>query len=69
MEKLENYWKLLTKIIKLEYTQKINHYRDQKKNKFCIDNNLSLHRFWEYDIINNTEEIKCDLKKLFQLSL
>ncbi len=47
-------------------TQKINWYRDIKKNKFCEENNLKLARFWECDIINNPEYIKeeiCKLKK------
>jgi very-short-patch-repair endonuclease len=47
-------------------TQKINYYRDKKKNEFCQENNMVLHRFWEYDILNNTEEVLCILKTLFQ---
>jgi very-short-patch-repair endonuclease len=47
-------------------TQKINFYRDQKKNKYCEDNGLRLIRFWEYDILNNQEQIKCELEKLNQ---
>lgn len=46
-------------------TQKINHYRDYKKNQFCQQNNLSLMRFWESDILNNIEGIECQLKELF----
>lgn len=38
-------------------TQKINWYRDIKKNKYCIENNLVLLRFWECDILNNQELI------------
>jgi very-short-patch-repair endonuclease len=45
-------------------TQKINHYRDQKKNEFCQANHHALIRIWEDDIVNNTEKIKCKLKKL-----
>jgi len=47
-------------------TQKINWYRDIKKNKFCQDKNLPLIRFWECDILTKPEEIKdilCNLKK------
>lgn len=39
-------------------TQKVNWYRDIKKNQFCIENNLKLVRFWECDIINHPEMIK-----------
>jgi len=49
-------------------TQKINHYRDQKKNKFCKQNNLLLYRFWECDILKDSEKVVCVLKKLFQSS-
>lgn len=45
-------------------TQKINWYRDLKKNKFCDKMGMSLIRFWEYDILNNKEMIKCELEKL-----
>ena len=45
-------------------TQKINAYRDKKKNDFCFENNHALIRIWEDDIINNEEEIKCKLRKL-----
>lgn len=48
-------------------TQKINWHRDIKKNKYCLENNLKLLRFWECDILNNPEEIKCDLKELLEL--
>lgn len=47
-------------------TQKINWYRDLKKNKYCKEKNMILIRFWEYDIINNPElieEVICKLKK------
>lgn len=48
-------------------TQKINFYRDKKKNEFCIDNNLKLIRFWESDILNDEElvvkEIVCKLNQ------
>jgi very-short-patch-repair endonuclease len=45
-------------------TQKINWYRDIKKSRYCLENNLKLLRFWECDILNNPEEIKCKLKEL-----
>lgn len=48
-------------------TQKINWYRDIKKNEFCINNNMKLIRFWESDILNNKEDIECRLKKLLAL--
>lgn len=48
-------------------TQKINFARDMKKNIFVKDNKLKLIRFWESDILNNEEEIKCTLKKLLKL--
>jgi very-short-patch-repair endonuclease len=47
-------------------TQKINKYRDIKKNEYCKKNNLELIRFWEYDILNNKKEIICRLEKLNQ---
>jgi very-short-patch-repair endonuclease len=45
-------------------TQKINHYRDHKKNKFCKNNNIKLIRFWESQILGDKE---CVLQKLNQL--
>jgi len=45
-------------------TQKINWYRDIKKNQYCQQNDIKLLRFWECDILNNREEIICTLKKL-----
>ena len=48
-------------------TQKINHYRDKKKNEFCESNGYNLIRIWENDIINNKENLICKLKKLFVL--
>jgi G:T-mismatch repair DNA endonuclease (very short patch repair protein) len=47
-------------------SQKINYYRDKKKNEFCKKHSLKLYRFWERDILNKKEEIICNLKKLFQ---
>ena len=47
-------------------TQKINWYRDIKKNEFCTKNNLKLLRFWESDILNHIDLIEeqiCKLKK------
>lgn len=45
-------------------TQKINHYRDIKKNKFCDQNNIQLLRFWEQDILG---ENICVRQKLLEL--
>jgi very-short-patch-repair endonuclease len=50
-------------------TQKINWYRDIKKNRFCEKNSLTILRFWECDILNNPEEITCKLKKLLGLNI
>lgn len=50
-------------------TQKINYYRDKKKNTFCDINNLTLIRFWERDILNSEESIKCTLKELCRLDI
>jgi G:T-mismatch repair DNA endonuclease (very short patch repair protein) len=50
-------------------TQKINWYRDIKKNKYCEENNIKLIRFWECDILNNEEFIKCKMKELLELNL
>jgi len=47
-------------------TQKINWYRDLKKNKFCAKMGMSLVRFWEHDILHNKELVKCELEKLSQ---
>lgn len=50
-------------------TQKINKYRDIKKDKFCKENGLTLLRFWESDILNQESFIKeklWQLKKLYQ---
>lgn len=48
-------------------TQKINHCRDMKKDRYCRDNSLLLLRFWESDILSNPDGIKesilCHLKK------
>lgn len=45
-------------------TQKINKYRDDKKNLFCKENNLKLMRFWERDILGDEQ---CVLQKLLEL--
>lgn len=47
-------------------TQKINAQRDIVKNQFCIDNNMTLKRYWEFDILNNEDKIRCELEKLNQ---
>lgn len=39
-------------------TQKINWYRDIKKNEFCQENNINLVRFWENEVLNNSERIE-----------
>lgn len=44
-------------------TQKINSYRDEKKNKFVKDNNIKLIRFWESDILSNKDFIKEEILK------
>lgn len=45
-------------------TQKINYLRDINKNRFCKEHNMRLIRFWECDINNSIESIKCVLQKL-----
>ena len=60
-------------------TQKINHARDLSKNKYCKQNNITLLRFWECDILKNKanviETLLCianellELEKLEQLKL
>lgn len=45
-------------------TQKINFTRDISKNRFCEENNMKLIRIWEYDILNNRDEVLCRLEKL-----
>lgn len=47
-------------------TQKINKARDDKKNKFVLDNNIKLIRFWESDILNDEKEVICRLKELLE---
>lgn len=43
-------------------TQKINYFRDLRKNEFCRQNNLTILRIWENDIKNNFEQVA---KKIF----
>lgn len=45
-------------------TQRVNHYRDLKKNQFCIDSGLKLVRFWESDIFGAEECVKQKLSIL-----
>ena len=45
-------------------TQRINKYRDYKKNKFCEENNIQLIRFWENEIIG---EKQCVRQRLLEL--
>lgn len=47
-------------------TQKINFYRDIKKNKYCDLNKIKLIRFWESDILNNPKYIEEELCRLSQ---
>jgi very-short-patch-repair endonuclease len=49
-------------------TQKVNFYRDLKKNNYFKNNNLSLTRFWEDDIINNIKQIEKELCNLLKLN-
>lgn len=46
-------------------TQKINWYRDFKKNKFCEENGHQLIRFWESDILG---EAQCVAQRLYELA-
>lgn len=48
--------------------QKRNYARDCSKNKFAQQNKLCLIRFWEFDIINNSDKIICKLQKLLKLN-
>lgn len=45
-------------------TQIINAANDKRKNTYFKNKNVKLVRFWEFDILNNKEEIQCSLKKL-----
>jgi len=38
--------------------------KDKIKNEWCKDNNITLIRFWEYDIKNNLDEVISKLKEL-----
>ena len=49
-------------------TQKINYFRDIKKNKYCKENGLKIIRFWESNILNEEDKIIFELKELFQLN-
>lgn len=49
-------------------TQKINSYRDYKKNKFVKERKMVLYRFWEDDIINNREAVKEKIRKIINES-
>lgn len=39
-------------------TQKVNYFRDIKKNQFCVDKGLSLVRVWENQIMKQREVVK-----------
>jgi very-short-patch-repair endonuclease len=45
-------------------TQKVNWLRDKKKNAYCALHGMILWRFWEYDILHNTELIKEQLNAI-----
>jgi very-short-patch-repair endonuclease len=47
-------------------TQKINRYRDLKKNKFCEQNKHKLIRFWESDILGEPKWIEQKLEGLLK---
>jgi very-short-patch-repair endonuclease len=49
-------------------TQKVNFYRDKKKNQFCKDNQIAVIRCWENEIINQREEIKIKIKEFINES-
>lgn len=48
----------------LSAIQKNTIQNDKKKNKVAKDNNITLIRFWEYDIKNNLDEVIIKLKEL-----
>tara|TARA_Y100000593_G_scaffold49662_2_gene93575 strand:- start:3977 stop:4870 length:894 start_codon:yes stop_codon:yes gene_type:complete len=48
-------------------TQKVNYYRDKRKNEYCINNNINLIRFWESDILGDEECVKQKLSALKKL--
>lgn len=50
-------------------TQKVNLSNDKRKNTYCKNRNIKLIRFWENDILNNPEEIKCKVKELLGLEV
>lgn len=43
-------------------TQKINWYRDRKKDQFCTESGLRCIRVWENDILRNRAEVVCRLR-------
>lgn len=47
--------------------QKLNWTRDIAKNRYCLKHKLKLIRFWENEILNTPEKIKCRLKELLEL--
>lgn len=47
-------------------TQKVNYYRDSKKNKFCEEKNINLIRIWESEIFGEQECVK---QKLLALNI
>lgn len=47
-------------------TQKLNSYRDYKKNEYCTKHNMNLIRIWEYDIINTKDNVIQRIKKCME---
>jgi len=44
--------------------QKVNFYRDKRKNKYCLINNIHIVRFWEYDVLKNRNIVKQKIKEI-----
>jgi very-short-patch-repair endonuclease len=43
-------------------TQKINYYRDIKKNKFCAERGIKLLRFWETNILGHRDDVRSHIQ-------
>jgi very-short-patch-repair endonuclease len=51
-------------------TQRINHYRDVKKNGFCKEMGLKMVRIWENDILHNRNDVvRIIREEIFQCTL
>ena len=48
----------------LNKTQKINVYRDWKKNQFCEESGMILYRFWENDINSNLLNVEQRVREI-----